>query len=216
MTKPTTSPVPTSIRDTALGEILARYVPGQRMLVAIAAAPASGKSTIAAALSDELCARGYGARVVPMDGFHLDNPILHTRGLLARKGSPESFDAAGFVALIKRLRSEDEVVFPVFDRAEDRSIAGADCVIESDQIVLVEGNYLLLDQAPWSDLAPLWDFTLWLEVPFSTLEARLIARWITHGLTETAARDRAMGNDLPNAQRIIGHSRRADFVVNGG
>lgn len=146
---------------------------GQRVIIAVAGPAGSGESTVAEALADAL---GSTAAVVPMDGFHIDNHILAARGLLARKGAPETFDANGFVTLIQRLKAQDEVVIPVFDRQRDIAIAGARVIDASHRILLVEGSYLLLDEQPWSQLAPLWDLTIALDVPMDVLEQRLIDR----------------------------------------
>lgn len=189
----------------------------RRLVAAIAAAPGAGKSTLAAGLRAAIDRRsgGTAAAVVPMDGFHLDNAVLESRGLLARKGAPETFDAAGFVALVARLRQEEEVVVPLFDRVRDLAVAGAAVVEPRHRIVLVEGNYLLLDEAPWDRLAPLWDVTIWVEVPEDELERRLVQRWLDHGLGPEAARARALGNDIPNARRVRANSRPAMLVVPG-
>ena len=183
----------------------------ERLMVAIAGAPGAGKSTIAEALAERIA----GAAVVPMDGFHLDNAVLSARGILARKGAPESFDAAGFAALARRLAQEAEVAIPRFDRSRDISVAGA-AIVGPERILLVEGNYLLLNKAPWSDLAGLWDFTVWLDVALPVLEARLIRRWRDHGLDEAAAKNRALGNDIPNARLVCTQSRPADAAVPNG
>ena len=179
---------------------------GDRVLVAIAGPPGSGKSTLAAALADAL----PGAALVPMDGFHLDNRLLDARGLRARKGSPDSFDADGFAALMARLRAPGEVIYPVFDRDRDLAIAGAGVVTARTRIVLVEGNYLLLDRAPWDGLR--WDLSVSLSVPMAELERRLTARW--RGL----GRDRAaiaahLANDLANARLVLDASRAADVTL---
>jgi fructokinase len=183
--------------------------PDKRLIVAIAAPPGAGKSTFAEALALRL----KGAAVIPMDGYHLDNSVLEARGLLARKGAPETFDAAGFEVMISRLRREEEVVIPVFDRGRDLAIAGARVIGPEARILLVEGNYLLLDQAPWDRLAGLWDRTIWIDVPLPELEARLIRRWRGHGLSEADARARALGNDIPNAGLVCAGSRKADWVL---
>ncbi len=182
----------------------------RRRLIAIAGAPASGKTTLAAELAEALGAR---AILVPMDGFHLDNRILDARGLRPRKGAPQTFDGAGFVHMIRRLASEDEVVIPVFDRARDIAIAGASVVGPETEIAVVEGNYLLLDEEPWRALRPLWDLSVYLKVPEDTLRARLIQRWLDHGLNPQAAEARATSNDLPNALHIARHSSEADIVL---
>ncbi len=182
----------------------------RRRLIAIAGAPASGKTTLAAELAEALGAR---AILVPMDGFHLDNRILDARGLRPRKGAPQTFDGAGFVHMIRRLASEDEVVIPVFDRARDIAIAGASVVGPETETAVVEGNYLLLDEEPWRALRPLWDLSVYLKVPEDTLRARLIQRWLDHGLNPQAAEARATSNDLPNALHIARHSSEADIVL---
>ncbi len=184
-----------------------------RLIVAIAGAPGSGKSTLAAELNRRLNAQRCPACVVPMDGFHLDNAILSERGLLPRKGAPETFDAEGFVHLVGRLRGGAEVVYPVFDRSRDIAIAGAGLVRRETQVVIVEGNYLLYDSPPWSGLAPLWDLSVQLAVPVSELRARLIQRWLSHGLSRAAATRRAETNDIPNAQAVIDRSLPADFTI---
>ncbi|MCB2115215.1 MAG: nucleoside triphosphate hydrolase [Rhodobacteraceae bacterium] len=194
---------------------IAAHLPagGRRRLVALAGPPATGKSTLAEVLCARLLAGGQSAVVVPMDGFHLDNRILAARGLLARKGAPETFDAEGFIALIRRLKSGAEVFAPLFDRARDIAVAGA-CVIPATAgTVIVEGNYLLLDEAPWRALAPLWDFAVFVDTPEDELRERLNARWRAHGLDEAAARARAEGNDLPNARRVLGTRLPADLTL---
>jgi len=194
---------------SALANRIAGLKPkARRLMVAIVGAPGAGKSTVAEALANRI----EGAAVVPMDGFHLDNAVLRARGILARKGAPESFDADGFVALARRLATEDEVAIPRFERTRDLSVAGA-AVIGPETVLLVEGNYLLLNRAPWTDLAPLWDFTIWLDVPLPVLEARLLERWRGFGLDEEAAKARALGNDIPNARLVCAQSRPADVIV---
>jgi pantothenate kinase len=186
-----------------------------RLIVAIAGPPGAGKSTISEYLRDAINKGGVGSAViVPMDGFHLDNAILEERGLRSRKGSPPTFDCAGFAALLERLKNASEdVVIPAFDRTLDLARAGAAIVRADHQILLVEGNYLLLDQEPWTELASFFDMTIFLEVPFSELERRLIQRWLDHGHTEDAARQRALSNDIPNAELVVSSSRDANYIV---
>ena len=196
----------------ALAERIAQApAQGKRRLVAVAGPPGSGKSTLA----HKLGALVPDSRVVPMDGFHLDNRLLDEDGRLARKGSPETFDAAGFAHLIHRLGREDRVVYPVFDRALDKSIAGAERVTEETRTVIVEGNYLLLDTPDWEGLRSLWDLTVFLDEPEEVLRARLLQRWRDHGFSEEAALAKAEGNDLPNARTVRARSYPADVVVRG-
>ncbi|NKB83168.1 nucleoside/nucleotide kinase family protein [Brucella grignonensis] len=186
-----------------------------RLIVAIAGPPGAGKSTISEYLRDAINKGGAGpAVVVPMDGFHLDNAILDECGLRSRKGSPPTFDCAGFAALLERLKNATgDIVIPAFDRTLDLARAGAAIVRAEHRILLVEGNYLLLDQEPWTGLASFFDMTIFLDVPFAELERRLIQRWLDHGHTQDAARERAFSNDIPNAELVVSTSRNANYVV---
>jgi pantothenate kinase len=184
-----------------------------RYLVALAAPPGAGKSTLAAELVALL---GQGAKAVPMDGFHFDDAVLIARGARARKGAPDTFDVRGFFHLLHRLRAEDEVAIPLFDRSLEISRAGADIVGPDDRILIVEGNYLLLNEPPWPDLAPLFDLTVWIEVPEAELDRRLMARWAHYGKTPAEARAWIDGNDMPNIRRVVARSRPANLVIRQG
>jgi pantothenate kinase len=152
-----------------------------------------------------------------MDGFHLDNAVLEDRGLLPRKGAPETFDVDGFAATLARVRAaEGPVAVPVFDRSLDLARAGARIIEAGRRVIVVEGNYLLLEDAPWSGLAAQFDRTLFLRVDEAELARRLVDRWLGHGLEPAAARARAEGNDLPNARLVLARSRPADIVWTGG
>jgi pantothenate kinase len=181
-----------------------------RFIAALAGPPAAGKSTLAEGLAARI---GAGAKVVPMDGFHYDDAVLNARGARARKGAPDTFDVQGFFHLLRRLRSEDEVAIPLFDRALEISRAGADIIGPADKILIVEGNYLLLNEAPWPQALPLYDLTIWIDVPEAELVARLMSRWASYGKTEPQAREWIEGNDLPNIRRVVAGSGRADVVV---
>ncbi|MCK9552857.1 nucleoside triphosphate hydrolase [Aquamicrobium sp.] len=186
-----------------------------RFVVAIAGPPGSGKSTLSAKLK-ELLPEGT-AEVVPMDGFHFDDGVLERRGLRERKGSPETFDFSGFEALLRRIRAGDaEIAIPLFDRSMELSRAAAAILEPQTRFVLVEGNYLLLDEEPWSRLADLFDFSVFLDVPDTVLEKRLLGRWHTHGFADEEARAKVASNDLPNARRVSGRRRAADMVVGDG
>lgn len=185
-----------------------------RLIVAIAGAPGAGKSTLAERLREAIEAEGERVAVVPMDGFHFDDRVLAARGLLARKGAPETFDVAGFRHLLMRLRArEPDVAIPVFDRSIEIARAGAAIVPAETRIILAEGNYLLLDELPWDSLAGAFDLTVWLDVPVDELERRLIRRWLSHGFELDEAREKALSNDIPNARRAAAGSRMADITL---
>lgn len=180
-----------------------------RYLVAVAGPPASGKSTLAEQLSTAINTQ-VGCEVsvvVPMDGFHLDNAVLEQLGLLQRKGAPETFDAEGFVAMVRRLASSSETVaIPMFNRELDAVIQEAATVEPEQRILILEGNYLLLEQQPWCSVQALYDETIFLNPGMAVLEERLIARWLHYGLSKAEAREKAAINDLPNAMWVLRYS----------
>ncbi len=189
-----------------------------RLIVAIAGAPASGKSTLSARLCQRLNAEaseGDIAAVVPMDGFHLDDGVLREQGTLARKGAPFTFDFGGLNAILSRLKTnrEDAIAVPLFDRDLEIARAGARLIPRSCKIILVEGNYLLLDLAPWSGLKQYFDLSVALSVPFPTLEKRLIARWTGLGFSPDEAFRRARENDLANASLVQEKGLDATLVI---
>jgi len=196
--------------DALFREIKARAVGEKRFLVAVAGPPGSGKSTLA----ENLVARlGPSAAVVPMDGFHLDNDKLQKMGLLERKGAPETFDAEGFVSLIRTLRSKLDVTFPTFDRESDITIPCGGHIDKGTSIVVIEGSFLLLKTPTWSELAELFDLKVQLEVARKELEARLVKRWLDHGFPVAEARARALGNDMRNVDFVTNYSLAPDFSI---
>ena len=192
--------------------IFRRAERNRRCVVGIAGPPGSGKSTLAENLREVL--REHSAIVVPMDGFHFDDAVLESRGLRSRKGAPETFDHAGFAALLARIRSgEPDIAIPVFDRSMELSRAGAAIIGADIRFVLVEGNYLLLDEEPWSGLAGLFDVTIFIEAARAELERRLLQRWREHGRSEQEGRDWVASNDMPNVERVLARRRAADLSM---
>ncbi|MBU2961043.1 nucleoside/nucleotide kinase family protein [Citreicella sp. C3M06] len=186
-----------------------------RRIIAVVGAPGSGKSTLAEALAEALSAQGISAAVLPMDGFHYDDGLLAAMGLRPRKGAPETFDVAGFSHLLTRLRAndEDQVCVPVFDRALEISRNAARMIPSSVEILIVEGNYLLLDAPGWRELRKHYDVSVMLDVPETELRARLWKRWQDHGIPEAEIPAKVEGNDLRNALTVLTQSLPADLTI---
>ena len=204
--------------DGLTARIRAAHIDDARMIVAIAGAPASGKTTLADKLHQHLGGDVAGVAVVPMDGFHFDDAILSERGVLNRKGAPHTFDAGGLKRILEAIKEDtnEDIYVPVFDRGLELSRGSARCISPSHRIILVEGNYLLLDQSPWDQLAQLFDLSIYLDVPEDTLRARLLDRWRSFGFNDADALQKAQGNDLPNAQTVVKLTKQADITLTGG
>ncbi|WP_026791065.1 nucleoside/nucleotide kinase family protein [Pleomorphomonas oryzae] len=197
-----------------LAQILLDRSGNRRIIVALAGAPGSGKSTLAETLAATLNERINGvAAVLPMDGFHFDDIVLNERGLRARKGAPETFDVSGLAHLLERIRQnvEPEIAVPIFDRALEISRAGARLIPRTVRIVIVEGNYLLLDRAPWSSLT--FDLSVMLVADPTVLRQRLLKRWADLDIDEQEAVRKIDGNDVANAKLIQECSRKSDYFV---
>lgn len=191
---------------------------GERTIIGIAGPPASGKSTLAAAVVHSLNKASRSpvakASLLPMDGYHLDNRLLESRGLRARKGAPETFDAQGFCDAVACLaKTNRETYHPKFDRHLDLAIANAIAIHPETPVVVVEGNYLLLDRTPWSSLRALFAATVFVCPSMQALRERLLQRWIEHGQEPDAALGKITGNDLPNAELVARESHRADLML---
>jgi len=184
---------------------------GRRCLLGIVGPPGAGKSTLAAALQS---ASPVPSQVVPMDGFHLANSELVRLGRSHRKGAPDTFDADGFVALLKRLRQQsvtETVYAPEYRREIEEAVAGAVAIPPTVPLLIVEGNYLLLDEDPWTSIAALLDETWYLNVDNTLRRQRLTARHEHFGRSPQAARAWAEQTDEPNARRIAACKSRAQY-----
>jgi pantothenate kinase len=199
-----------------IGELLeharALATRNQRTLLGITGAPGAGKSTLAHAIAD--CFGGT-SRVVGMDGFHLPQARLAELGRLTRKGAIDTFDAVGFVALVRRLRqTTDETIYaPDFRRDLEESIADAVAIEPNVQLVFVEGNYLLIPDGPWGELRTLFDEIWYCERDDDARVADLIARHRAYGKSQEEAHRWALGPDQRNAEQILATRSRADRIV---
>ncbi len=198
-------------------------------MVGIVGAPGAGKSTLAEAVADRFArlrvpasgdpgaAPERAAVCVPMDGFHLSNVELVRLGLANRKGAPETFDGWGFVHLMRRLRAADEPVYaPAFNRGLNESIGSAIPIFPPVELVVVEGNYLLLPTDPWVRARPLFDLTIYIDVPDQVRVPRLVRRQRSRGLDRAAAHDWVHRSDEANARLIMATRETADVVLTRG
>ncbi|SIQ08058.1 nucleoside/nucleotide kinase family protein [Micromonospora avicenniae] len=185
---------------------------GPRQLLGIAGAPGAGKSTLAERI---VAGVGPAARLVPMDGFHLAQSELVRLGRADRKGAADTFDANGYVSLLRRLhRLEPTSVYaPAFRRDLEEPIAGAIEVPPAVRLVVTEGNYLLLRQSPWDEVRSLLHEAWFLDLDAGLRLRRLTARHVAYGRSEAEARAWAMGSDERNAALVTGTADRADLVV---
>ncbi len=209
-----------TITDLAhLAALVAAQAGGRRLILAIAGAPGSGKSTLAEDLVAQLNANGpTQAMVLPMDGYHYDDLHLLPAGLRPRKGAPQTFDVGGLFHTLKRLRDRDEadVAIPVFDRTIEIARAGARLIPAEIPVIVVEGNWLLLNQPPWDRLRPMFDLTVMVDVPEPVLRTRLRSRWEGFGLTEAEIIAKLEENDLPNGRLVRDGSVTPDFRLANG
>ncbi|GAA1833897.1 nucleoside/nucleotide kinase family protein [Pseudonocardia ailaonensis] len=180
-------------------------------LLGIAGAPGSGKSTLA----EHLAARVEGAVHVPMDGFHLADVALDRLGRRDRKGAPDTFDAAGYLALLRRLRSGEPgtVWAPAFERELEQPLAGAIGVPPDARLIVTEGNYLLLPDDPWPAVAAELDEVWFCDLREDLRLDRLVARHIRFGKAPAEAAEWAERVDGPNAVRVRATRDRATLVL---
>lgn len=187
-------------------------VAGERRFLGIAGAPGAGKSTLADALTAALAPH---AALVSMDGFHLSDTELARLGRGDRKGAIDTFDAAGFVHLLRRLRSRaDPVVYaPWFDRSLEESIGSAVPVPAEVPLIITEGNYLLMEAPPWSQILGLLDESWYVEPGEDERLRRLVDRHVQFGRSATEAYERVHGPDGRNAELVRASRDRATRLI---
>ena len=185
---------------------------GGRALLGLVGPPGAGKSTLAAALQAEFA---DVSQVVPMDGYHLANVELERLGRRGRKGAPDTFDAGGYAALLRRLRAQADggiVYAPEFRREIEEPIANAIPVFASARLVITEGNYLLLADEPWAQVRGLLDEAWYVDIPDALRVQRLTQRHVQFGRSAEAAAAWVANTDEPNARLIEASRERASFV----
>ncbi|MEU2032773.1 nucleoside/nucleotide kinase family protein [Nocardia amamiensis] len=188
----------------------------RRYVMGIAGPPAAGKSTLSQNLAAEItAAQAIPAGIAPMDGFHKTSAELDAVGARHRKGQPDTFDVAGFVARLKLLREAplgERVPWPIYDRGLHDPVP--DSITFADQrVAVVEGNYLLLDQPGWAEVRSHLDEVWYLDAEDRVIERRLTERHLLGGKTAEQAQIKIANSDMPNARLIAGTRDRADTVL---
>ena len=216
-------PADPAVAAALLDDLLARVArlrtarAGGRVIVGITGAPGAGKSTLAEALVARLAGgrawQGSEVAHVPMDGFHLADVELDRLGLRDRKGAPETFDPAGYAALLARIRDGEQVWAPSFERVLEQPIAQSLPVTAATRVVVTEGNYLLLPQDPWPRVRARCDEIWFCRVPDAVRRERLIARHVRFGKPPDRAREWVLRSDERNAALVAATEAAADLVV---
>ncbi|MFI6932069.1 nucleoside/nucleotide kinase family protein [Streptomyces sp. NPDC050287] len=204
--------------DDLLTRARALTRPGRRALLGLTGSPGAGKTTLAEQLVRALNGSGEPwVAHVPMDGFHLADVELDRLGLRDRKGAPDTFDAAGYAALLRRLRTQepdDEIVYaPGFERVLEQPVAGTIPVPPTARLIVTEGNYLLLDTGAWRRVRAELDEVWFCDLDEDERLRRLVARHEEFGKTHREAVAWVLRSDQPNAALVAATRERADLVV---
>jgi pantothenate kinase len=199
-------------------ETLSNLPEEARYFLGITGCPAAGKSMLARKLTDEINFRtgDDSAAVVPMDGFHLPNSILKERGFLNSKGAPETFDADSFIELINQLHEfpDQRIMCPAYDRKIHDPVENSIAIKPGNRLIIVEGNYLLLNVSPWSSMRTKMNGYWYIDTPLKTVKERLLHRHITGGSSKKEAERKVASVDLPNAELVKKTLLSADKIVN--
>jgi pantothenate kinase len=199
--------------SAAMDALRARLLRETRTILGITGAPGSGKSTFADWIQQQF--EPGLAVVVPMDGFHLGNTIIDGTPLRQRKGAIDTFDAGGYLSLLRRLVRRDEPVVyaPEFRRALDEPVAASIAVPADVCLVITEGNYLLAEQEPWKDIRMQLDEVWFVDTPPALRLSRLVERHVSFGMDRAAAVAWAAGPDEANARLIRTTRAAADRII---
>ena len=202
---------------TGLLKTLANPSDKGRYFLGITGCPAAGKSMLAKKLTDKINFRTGEdlAVIVPMDGFHLPNNILKERKLTKLKGAPETFDAVSFVKLINRLHEFPNlsIMCPAYDRITHNPIENAITIRPCNRLIIVEGNYLLLNVPPWNTIRTIMDKVWYIDTPLETVKERLLRRHTAGGTSKKEAVRKVVSVDIPNAELVRKTLLLADRIV---
>jgi pantothenate kinase len=199
-----------AIRDEVLRLLAER---AGRLVVGITGPPGAGKSTVARGLLDAI---GPTAAYLPMDGFHLSNAQLDWLGRRDRKGAPDTFDAAGYVATLSRIAQDygvDDVYVPDFHRVIDEPVAAGLVVRADARLVVTEGNYLAVSDDGWAPVRGLIDRLFYLDCPPEVRRSRLVRRQMAGGRSRIDAQRWVDGVDEPNAATIASTEADCDRTL---
>jgi pantothenate kinase len=196
---------------------LTQVSPNARYFLGITGDPASGKSTLAHDLTNAVNRRVHGdiAIMVSMDGFHLPNEVLYQRGLYPLKGIPDTFDVEGFITLLRRLHKSpfQTVTAPFYDRALHDPVHDGISIQPHHRLIIVEGNYLLYNKAPWSHVRPMLNEVWYVDASRDVITQRLLERHMKAGRSREDAEKKIASTDFPNAEIIEGTRLRADRII---
>ena len=198
-------------------ETLSNSPDRSRYFLGITGGPAAGKSVLAENLSDEINIRTGDdlAAVIPMDGFHLPNNVLEERGLIQSKGAPETFDVDSFVELISQLHEfpDQNIMCPAYDRRTHDPVENAITIQPGNQLIIVEGNYLLLNVSPWNIIRSKMNEIWYIDTPLKTIKERLFHRHISGGASKDEAERKVVSVDLPNVELIKKTCSLVDKII---
>jgi pantothenate kinase len=196
-----------------------------RLVIAIAGPPGSGKTTsathIAAIINKQLGSdNGTPAMVVSMDGFHYSRSTLDTfpnrTEAYVRRGAPWTFDSEKVLALVRQChRTDGPILAPSFDHALKDPVEDSITILPNTQIVILEGNYLLVNEGDWAQIGPLVDERWFVSVDLEDARRRVAERHVRSGIEPdmASALRRVDANDLINGQYIVEHSVGIDVII---
>lgn len=183
-----------------------------RTIVFLSAPPGTGKSTLTT-FWEYLCAQDPALpelQTLPMDGFHHYNDWLEAHQLRGVKGAPATYDVDKLAQALARIR-RGEGNWPQYDRQRHDPVE--DAIAVTAPLVIVEGNWLLLDDPRWQAVRQYCDFSIFIRAPQSALTARLVARKMAGGLSRAQAEDFFQRTDGPNVVTVLTHSLAADVTL---